>query len=563
MKKLLLVLSIVGICAFGQSPPVTPAVSTVRGVGVPPGNTCNVPSQYGNQWFDIMTASDLYTCGNTGWVKHAGGGGAGGTPASPSGSIQFNNAGSFGGSADFTRDLVTGQIGIGKALIQGGTTLTQMLAALNGEIYPVAFSGNADDSSFGTVALVNGNNDWAPLYFLTSGGPPDAPTNSSNNDQPLTMNLGWYHNGWVGGEFLTGYITDVTANPSVDPGVGFQMVAHGPWQFIAPTVVRLNDQNSVDSTNLQLIAKQGGGQTGDLLRFVDVDTTTVLSRFLTDGSLYLGGSPLTPFQGLYVGPDESTLPAVLQDYTTPTGFLLVGTSGASTFGLEAVSDVGMYVAYSGNVSTTEPVGFELDPYASADGQKMFGYYFSGISGEGFDGLETYGFYVNASTAGGGTIDLQVAYWSAALTNATNNYYSWFDSRGVRRVKEDATFDSVGQAIEALYNPQFTKYTPGAANYERVILGQWNSNEAQIGTEAGGTGTLRRTALIGAGVDVQVGDVAQQFDLQKITASATTPGAGVAGLHIRAGTNAGTCRVTVNAGTSATEVTIIDNVGGGC
>jgi len=69
-----------------------------------------------------------------------------------------------------------------------------------------------------------------------------------------------------------------------------------------------------------------------------------------------------------------------------------------------------------------------------------------------------------------------------------------DSRGVRRVKEDATFNCVAQAIEALYNPQFTKYPPSAINFERIILGQWVSNAAQIGTEAGGTGTLRRFFL---------------------------------------------------------------------
>jgi hypothetical protein len=72
--------------------------------------------------------------------------------------------------------------------------------------------------------------------------------------------------------------------------------------------------------------------------------------------------------------------------------------------------------------------------------------------------------------------------------ATNGYYSWFDSRGVRRVKEDSAIDGVGQAIEALYNNQFTKYTPGAHDYERLALGEWNaSNVAEIGTENGGTG----------------------------------------------------------------------------
>lgn len=71
MKKLILILSIVGISAFGQAPLVTPAVSDVRGVGVPPGNLCNQTNQYGNKWFDTTTASDSYVCGSTGWVKQA------------------------------------------------------------------------------------------------------------------------------------------------------------------------------------------------------------------------------------------------------------------------------------------------------------------------------------------------------------------------------------------------------------------------------------------------------------------------------------------------------------
>jgi hypothetical protein len=94
-----------------------------------------------------------------------------------------------------------------------------------------------------------------------------------------------------------------------------------------------------------------------------------------------------------------------------------------------------------------------------------------------------------------------AFWAGDFAaSATNPYYSWFDSRGVRRVKEDPTVDGGnGQAIEALYNPRFTKYTPGATNYERLILGQWNNNVAQIGTEAGGTGTLRSLELLGSAI----------------------------------------------------------------
>lgn len=61
----------------------------------------------------------------------------------------------------------------------------------------------------------------------------------------------------------------------------------------------------------------------------------------------------------------------------------------------------------------------------------------------------------------------------------------------------------------------------------------------------------------------VTDIANPFLLGKTTQSAAAPGAGKADLRWLAGTNTGTCKLVANAGTSATEVTIIDNVGGGC
>ncbi len=86
--------------------------------------------------------------------------------------------------------------------------------------------------------------------------------------------------------------------------------------------------------------------------------------------------------------------------------------------------------------------------------------------------------------------------------ATNFYPLWVDSDGVYRIRQDNTFNSKYQAIPALYNPQFTKYTPGAANYERIVQ-QWESNVATVTTEAGGTGTLRALNLGDSGVQVQV------------------------------------------------------------
>ena len=96
-----------------------------------------------------------------------------------------------------------------------------------------------------------------------------------------------------------------------------------------------------------------------------------------------------------------------------------------------------------------------------------------------------------------------SYYTVDLAGvATNSYYFWADSRGVYRIREDAVADGAGnpQAVTALYNPRFTKYTAGTANYERVVQ-QWVGNVATIGTEAGGTGTLRALNLIGSAVQV--------------------------------------------------------------
>ncbi len=88
------------------------------------------------------------------------------------------------------------------------------------------------------------------------------------------------------------------------------------------------------------------------------------------------------------------------------------------------------------------------------------------------------------------------FYSEALTKGTNNYSFWSDEQGVFRIRSDSSFDSVAQAIPALYNPQFTKYTAGAPRYERVILGEWNGNVSEMGNYAGGTGTARDFRLLG-------------------------------------------------------------------
>ena len=101
-----------------------------------------------------------------------------------------------------------------------------------------------------------------------------------------------------------------------------------------------------------------------------------------------------------------------------------------------------------------------------------------------------GVFING---GGGTLTNGYAFYAPDLVGAaTNPYFLWYNgtgtSAGVFRVNH--------LGILAYYNPAFAAYTPGAANYERIVM-QWNTNVAEIGTEAGGTGTLRAVKVIGA------------------------------------------------------------------
>jgi hypothetical protein len=90
------------------------------------------------------------------------------------------------------------------------------------------------------------------------------------------------------------------------------------------------------------------------------------------------------------------------------------------------------------------------------------------------------------------------------SGVANAYFLWNDTAGVFRAKSDSTVDSgQTQTILTTYNPRFTKYTPGAANFERLILGQWISNVVELGTEAGAGGgnVLRNLRLKGAAIQL--------------------------------------------------------------
>jgi hypothetical protein len=216
------------------------------------------------------------------------------------------------------------------------------------------------------------------------------------------------------------------------------------------------------------------------------------------------GSLAAPFNALYVGPPEATLPLLLQAYATPAASLITNTATVhaalaieaanASFGIQSV----IQGPPSGNPMT---VALDTSAYAGWNDAVLIGAS-SYIDANGYALTEWsrnyYAWYLGLS---GGSVVKHAAFYTDAQGGlATHAYAFWADERGVFQIKADHPFDSVYQAIPALYNPQFTKYMAGATDFERIVLGQWHGNVAEIGTEQGGTGTLRAVKVIGASLD---------------------------------------------------------------
>jgi len=81
----------------------------------------------------------------------------------------------------------------------------------------------------------------------------------------------------------------------------------------------------------------------------------------------------------------------------------------------------------------------------------------------------------------------------------------------------------------------------------------NGIDWHLGTFTGNTWNDGHTILTGGG----------EIIVAKITDPGTAPGAGAVKLTAEAGTNPGTCKIVVRAGTSSTATTLLDNIGGSC
>lgn len=133
------------------------------------------------------------------------------------------------------------------------------------------------------------------------------------------------------------------------------------------------------------------------------------------------------------------------------------------------------------------------------------------------------------------------------------------------------------AISAMFvSPVLGQMAPGGGGCFLGIACQAKSlalGGATIGTDAlGVTGTVTISGnatlngqLINNNQTTTNGllQINTRYQMAKTAAFGAAPGAGLARFEVVTGTTGGSCKLQVYAGTSATPVTIIDNVGSGC
>ncbi len=482
--------------------------------------------------FNFSAPATGYCNASTG-VGATGATGPASSPASPPNSIQFNNAGAFGGSANFegvNTALATPaapSINQTAAGTPGATAYEYQVVAYNDVGLTLASAtgstatGNAvlDNTNWNNIvtAAVTGST-FCVVNRITSGG---TPSSIGNIGGQIACGSTLQDKGLVGDGFPSGYWLSNTTDGLY---VGKNLRVAGLASFGTPTYL--------------------GAGTGYARPGVDPDDEQVdLQTLVSMSGVSTQGAYTTLVAVLDLTPDGGS-----RDPMAIRGTQITNPAGAlDQAQLEGVHGQIVHRS-SGSIGALYAAG-------------VYGVVGNEGSGTIVNGVGVYGY-----CAGGGSITNCYAFYAPDQAGvATNPYYMWADSRGVYRIKEDSTFDSVGQAIAAVYNPQFAKYSPGATDFERLVEGRWNGNVAEIGTEKGGSGTLRDLRLIGAHVQTAApvilnGNVVNPFEQAKNTQSATAPGAGFCDLRWIAGTNSGTGKIVAACGTSATEVVIADNVG---
>lgn len=266
---------------------------------------------------------------------------------------------------------------------------------------------------------------------------------------------------------------------------------------------------------------------GAFLQQTDNSSNTENGTGLTE-NLILNGSGVVGWRdaGVFVlNIDAPTGNTVSEGYTGLTGKCNINATdpvvgGGSCFGANFVASVGV------GVTAAENVGVEIDTWEQSGavivdrvGQQIV-------------------------DAAGPTFGTQASRDDVALS--LNNQYSPSSTLGFKIGFE---FGRAGGSFPVSTNGTLV----GAQGTLGSKFTVSNGIDWHLGIFTGNTWNDGHTILTGGG----------EVIVAKITDPGTAPGTGAVKLTAEAGTNPGTCKIVVRAGTSSTATTLLDNIGGSC
>ncbi len=176
----------------------------------------------------------------------------------------------------------------------------------------------------------------------------------------------------------------------------------------------------------------------------------------TDLAAPPSGTPLgalaSPFDRIFTGPPESTLPALLQNYFRGSNLFTALSEGAGTIpavGIEAERFYGLGVVVQGpnDVLQTGPIGIASEAWAGADNFRVYAYS-AYTDANGHDIGEAFGYYAYKGGLTGGSADRTAAYFNQNMTGVAGvgKDFSWYSEGGTGHFETGAA-DYVGVEIE--------------------------------------------------------------------------------------------------------------------
>jgi hypothetical protein len=389
--------------------------------------------------------------------------------------------------------------------------------------------------------------------------------------------------------------------PSYTSGA-FQVTSAGAMSVGTSSAVTTTQLlvSSTAATNLGVVIKGAASQSGDLLQVQD-SASNIVASIGSSGAMNLAARLLITAQnsgstGLFIRGANTSQLADLAVYQTSGATTMGGRNAnaqiysGSTAPLQTA--VGSGVTATTGTGTTATITTQFNHNLSV-GERIT---VAGVNPSGYNGTfivtavpsTTQLSYANATTAAwvsGGTVSVDnqasitlrspgtTGLAIRANTYASGTLQSWqlADATEVTRVRAGGQI-GIGSVITGTSFAVNTDLVGGASSVGAVIRGAsgQTANLLEIQSNAGAilsrfesTGNLvlpGTTGALSSGTFI-LGSRNSGAELTMVRQSAATsnPGALLARMYFRDGTNAGTLRLVVRAGTAGAETTIFDNI----